>query len=110
MKKIAVFPGSFSPFTFGHKSIVERTLPLFDKLIIAIGINSNKTNKFDSEKNQKWIQSLFANENKIEVILVRSATEIRNDIIDHCPQLKLSEEVVLEWIILMLNMPKRKGY
>jgi len=50
------------------------------------------------------------NENKIEVILVRSATEIRNDIIDHCPSLKLSEEVVLEWIILMLNMPKRKGY
>ena len=68
MKKIAVFPGSFSPFTLGHKSIVERTLPLFDKLIIAIGINSNKTNKFDSEKNQKWIQSLFANETKIEVL------------------------------------------
>ena len=70
MKKIAVFPGSFSPFTLGHKSIVERTLPLFDKLIIAIGINSSKTNKFDSEKNQKWIQSLFASENKI--VLVKS--------------------------------------
>ena len=68
MKKIAVFPGSFSPFTLGHKSIVERTLPLFDKMIIAIGINSNKTNKFDSEKNQKWIQSLFANETNIEVL------------------------------------------
>jgi pantetheine-phosphate adenylyltransferase len=68
MKKIAVFPGSFSPFTFGHKSIVERILPLFDKLIIAIGINSNKTNKFDSKKNQKWIQTLFANETKIEVL------------------------------------------
>ena len=68
MKKIAVFPGSFAPFTLGHKSIVERTLPLFDKLIIAIGINSNKTNNFDFEKNQKWIQSLFANETKIEVL------------------------------------------
>ena len=74
MKKIAVFPGSFSPFTLGHKSIVERTLPLFDKLIIAIGINSNKTNKFDSEKNQKWIQSLFANENKIEVLTYEGLT------------------------------------
>ncbi len=68
MKKIAVFPGSFSPFTLGHRSIVERTLPLFDKIIIAIGINSNKTNMFDSEKNQKWIQSLFAIETKIEVL------------------------------------------
>ena len=74
MKKIAVFPGSFSPFTLGHKSIVERTLPLFDKLIIAIGINSNKTNRFDSEKNQKWIQSLFANENKIEVLTYEGLT------------------------------------
>ena len=74
MKKIAVFPGSFSPFTFGHKSIVERTLPLFDKLIIAIGINSNKTNNFDSEKNQKWIQSLFANETKIEVLAYEGLT------------------------------------
>jgi pantetheine-phosphate adenylyltransferase len=52
----------------GHKSIVERTLPLFDKLIIAIGINSNKTNNFPTEKNQKWIQSLFSNETKIEVL------------------------------------------
>jgi len=68
MKKIAVFPGSFSPFTLGHKSIVERTLPLFDKLIIAIGINSNKTNNFPTEKNQKWIQLLFSNETKIEVL------------------------------------------
>jgi pantetheine-phosphate adenylyltransferase len=74
MKKIAVFPGSFSPFTLGHQSIVERTLPLFDKLIIAIGINSNKTNNFDSKKNQKWIRSLFNNENKIEVFTYEGLT------------------------------------
>ena len=74
MKKIAVFPGSFSPFTLGHKSIVERTLPLFDKLIIAIGINSNKTNNFPIEKNQKWIQSLFANETNIEVLTYNGLT------------------------------------
>ena len=74
MKKIAVFPGSFSPFTLGHQSIVERILPLFDKLIIAIGINSSKTNKFASEKNQKWIQSLFASETKIEVLTYEGLT------------------------------------
>ena len=39
MKKIAVFPGSFSPFTYGHLSIVNRMTPLFDKIIIAIGKN-----------------------------------------------------------------------
>ena len=74
MRKIAVFPGSFSPFTLGHKSIVERTLPLFDKLIIAIGINSNKTNNFPTEKNQKWIQSLFAKVTKIEVLTYEGLT------------------------------------
>ena len=74
MKKIAVFPGSFSPFTLGHRSIVKRTLPLFDKLIIAIGINSNKTNNFPNEKNQKWIQRLFSNETKIEVLTYNGLT------------------------------------
>ena len=82
MKKIAVFPGSFSPFTLGHKSIVVRTLPLFDKLIIAIGINSNKTNNFDSKKNQKWIKSLFVNETKIEVLAYDGLT------IDFCKNQK----------------------
>jgi len=80
MKKIAVFPGSFSPFTLGHKSIVERILPLFDKLIIAIGINSNKTNNFPNEKNQKWIQRLFSNETKIEVLTYDGLT------VDFCKQ------------------------
>ena len=42
MTNIAVFPGSFSPITIGHQSIIDRALPLFDKIIIAIGINSEK--------------------------------------------------------------------
>ena len=46
MKKTAVFPGSFSPFTFGHLSIIERMLPLFDKIIVAIGVNSTKNNSY----------------------------------------------------------------
>ena len=52
MKKTALFPGSFSPFTFGHIPIVERTIPLFDKIIIAIGKNSLKDNSFPFEKNK----------------------------------------------------------
>ena len=44
MRKKAVFPGSFAPFTIGHKSIIDRALSLFDKIIIAIGVNSNRNN------------------------------------------------------------------
>ena len=50
------------------------------------------------------------NENKIEVILVRSATEIRNDIIDHCPSIKIIGRGGVGMDNIMLNMPKRKGY
>ena len=60
MKKIAVFPGSFSPFTLGHKSVVDMALPLFDKIIVAIGNNPNKNDFFllKKEKNgsQKFIK------------------------------------------------------
>ena len=42
MKRIAVFPGSFDPITIGHVNIIERALPLFDKIIIAIGVNTQK--------------------------------------------------------------------
>ena len=41
-RRVALFPGSFDPFTIGHESIVERALPLFDEIVIAIGVNYNK--------------------------------------------------------------------
>ena len=41
--RIALFPGSFNPFTIGHKSIIDRALPLFDRIIIAVGVNVEKT-------------------------------------------------------------------
>jgi pantetheine-phosphate adenylyltransferase len=66
-KKIAVFPGSFSPFTNGHLSIVKRALPLFDEIIIAIGINSQKENYFSIGERSKWITKIFENEEKISV-------------------------------------------
>lgn len=67
MQKIAVFPGSFDPFTKGHDSIVKRALPLFDKIIIAIGHNSNKSGFFPLEKRKNWIKKVFAGESKIQV-------------------------------------------
>lgn len=67
MAHIAVFPGSFDPFTRGHESIVRRVLPLFDHVIIAIGINSHKNYYFTLEKRKSWIKDVFADEKKVSV-------------------------------------------
>ena len=67
MSKIAIFPGSFSPFTLGHKSVVDRALPLFDKIIIAIGMNVEKNEYFSIEERKKWIKEIYKNNSKIKV-------------------------------------------
>ena len=65
--KIAVFPGSFDPLHNGHVDIVDRLLPLFDKVIIAIGINQDKKYLFTLEKRMQWLKDVFVSEPKIEV-------------------------------------------
>jgi pantetheine-phosphate adenylyltransferase len=65
--KIAVFPGSFDPITVGHVDIVKRCIPLFDKIIIAVGVNSQKKYLFPLEKRMEWMHKVFENESKIEV-------------------------------------------
>ena len=67
MAKIALFPGSFDPFTKGHQNIVERALPLFDRLVIGIGRNTTKQTLYTPEERQQQIAALFANEPRIEV-------------------------------------------
>ena len=67
MAKIALFPGSFDPFTKGHQNIVERALPLFDRLVIGIGRNTTKQTLYTPEERQQQIAALFANELRIEV-------------------------------------------
>ena len=67
VSKTAIFPGSFAPFTVGHQSIVDRALPLFDKIIIAIGINGEKNQYFSIEERMNWIESVYKNNPKIEV-------------------------------------------
>ncbi|MCK4662512.1 MAG: pantetheine-phosphate adenylyltransferase [Bacteroidales bacterium] len=74
MEKIAVFPGSFDPFTLGHESIVKRALPLFDKIIIIIGINSEKSGYFSLEKRKNWINNIFKDEKRISVELFEGLT------------------------------------
>jgi pantetheine-phosphate adenylyltransferase len=66
-KKIAVFAGTFDPFTLGHLSLVERGLALFDEIIVAIGINLNKKTFFSPEQREKMITRLFENEPRVRV-------------------------------------------
>ena len=67
MERIAIFPGSFDPFTLGHESIVKRALPLFDQVIIMIGYNSNKEPYYPLAKRKEWIKKVFENEPKVKV-------------------------------------------
>jgi len=67
MQSIAVFPGSFDPITRGHESIVRRALPLFDRIIVAIGLNAEKQSYFPVEKRIEWIRLTFSGEAKILV-------------------------------------------
>jgi pantetheine-phosphate adenylyltransferase len=67
MKRIALFPGSFDPFTIGHESIVRRSLGLFDEIIVAVGMNSTKANLFSLEKRVDWIRAVFADTTQVKV-------------------------------------------
>ncbi|MCR4827221.1 MAG: pantetheine-phosphate adenylyltransferase [Bacteroidales bacterium] len=68
MEKTAVFAGSFCPFTKGHEDIVRKALPLFDKLIIAIGHNINKKDLFPVEDRLRWIGNLYHNNPTVKVV------------------------------------------
>jgi pantetheine-phosphate adenylyltransferase len=65
--KIAVFPGSFDPITIGHVDLVKRAIPLFDEVIVAIGINSQKNYLFDLDQRMQWLHEVFDNEPKVRV-------------------------------------------
>ena len=67
MERIAIFPGSFDPFTVGHASVVRRALPLFDKIIIGVGINENKRALFPVEKRVETIRRIYSREPRISV-------------------------------------------
>ncbi len=82
MEKIAIFPGSFDPFTTGHESVVRRGLSLFDKLIIAIGANSNKQGFLTADERIELVKSIFTDEPKIEVEAYSGLT------VDFCKQKK----------------------
>ena len=68
MKRICLFPGTFDPLTLGHTDIIERALPLFDKLVIGIGRNSNKKPMFSEKQRLKWIKEIYKGNPKVDAI------------------------------------------
>lgn len=80
MEKIALYPGSFDPFTLGHQMIVEQSMQLFDKVIIAIGENSSKKSYFSLEDRKTIIKNCFKDNSSIEVVSYSGLTA------DYCRQ------------------------
>ena len=72
--KRAVFPGSFDPITLGHVDIIQRALPLFDEIILAIGINLDKKYMFSLEDRVKFLEETFKGESKIQVKIYKGLT------------------------------------
>ena len=68
MNRICLFPGTFDPVTLGHTDIIGRALPLFDKLFIGIGRNSNKTEMFSEEQRLEWLREIYKDEPRIQVL------------------------------------------
>ena len=74
MRRIAFFPGSFDPITKGHEDIVRRAIPMFDKIIVALGENSSKNEMFPMEQKQNWIEKTFSDCPSVEVINYKGLT------------------------------------
>lgn len=90
MAVLALFPGSFDPFTAGHEAILRRVLPLFDKVVVAVGVNSEKQYMFSVEERMERIRTAMADCPTVEVTSYSGMT------IDLCHQ--LGAKVILRGI------------
>jgi pantetheine-phosphate adenylyltransferase len=66
MNRIGLFPGTFDPLTLGHVDIINRALPLFDKIVVGIGLNSSKAPMFTPEQRLEWILAIYKDEPRLE--------------------------------------------
>lgn len=74
MERVAIFPGSFDPFTRGHAAVVEEALRLFDRVIIAIGHNPAKRGLLDAASRKRLIEKVYANNSRVDVTLYTTLT------------------------------------
>lgn len=66
MQRICLFPGTFDPVTLGHVDIIQRAMPLFDKIIVGVGINASKSPMFSPEQRLQWIDEIFKGQPGVE--------------------------------------------
>lgn len=74
MKRICLFPGTFDPVTLGHTDIIDRALPLFDKLVVGIGRNINKIPMFSEQQRVEWLREIYRDNPKVEAIVYDGLT------------------------------------
>ncbi|MCW3464314.1 pantetheine-phosphate adenylyltransferase [Chitinophaga nivalis] len=79
--RICLFPGTFDPITLGHTDVINRALDLFDRLVIGIGVNSNKTPMFTLEDRIAWMQEIYRNDPRVAVAAYKGLT------IDYCKEI-----------------------
>ena len=99
--RIFLFPGTFDPVTLGHVDIVNRALPLFDKIIIGVGTNTAKTPMFSAQQRIEWFNQIYANEPKIECAAYEVLT------IDYCK--KIGAQFILRGIRFVSDFEYEKS-
>ena len=80
--RICLFPGTFDPLTLGHVDIINRALPLFDKIVVGIGLNASKAPMFSPEQRLEWIREIYKDEERVEGAVYEGLT------IDYCKKIK----------------------
>ena len=78
MQRICLFPGTFDPVTLGHVDIIKRALPLFDRIVVAVGINASKLPMFSPEQRLLWIEEIFREDNRVKGAVYEGLT------VDYC--------------------------
>lgn len=66
MTRICLFPGTFDPLTLGHVDIINRAIPLFDKIVVGIGLNAAKGPMFSADQRLQWIKDIYKDEERVE--------------------------------------------
>ena len=74
MSRICLFPGTFDPVTLGHVDIIDRALPLFDKIVVGIGLNAAKAPMFTPDQRLQWIRELYENDPRVEGAIYEGLT------------------------------------
>lgn len=99
--RIALFPGTFDPITLGHVDVIKRAMPLFDKIVIGIGLNSTKQPMFSIEQRLAWLDAIFADTDKVEAHAYEGLT------IDYCK--KIDAQFILRGIRYVSDFEYEKG-